>query len=132
MAGSRSKTKAGRRQAPRRTSAKRRAEMGPGDHAREAAAEWGKAIRLGGAALAPVAKDAGAAVTSRLNPLSSAKPSGKGSKGSETSLGKRLNPTKTEKGGRAGDAADALLSKLGTPGKLASKSSLGSRAVERL
>jgi uncharacterized membrane protein len=114
--------------------------MGPADHAREAAAEWGKAIRLGGAALAPVAKDAGAAVTSRLNPLSSAKPSGKGSKassdkgskGSERSLGKRLNPTKTEKGGRAGDAADTLLSKLGTPGKLASKASLGSRAVERL
>jgi uncharacterized membrane protein len=110
--------------------------MAPADHAREAAAEWGKAIRLGRAALAPVAKNAGAAVTSRMNPLSSAKPngraSGKGSKGSKGSLGKRLNPTKTEKGGRAGDAADALLSKLGMPGKLASKASLGSRAVERL
>jgi uncharacterized membrane protein len=41
-------------------------------------------------------------------------------------------PSKTEKGGRAGDAADAALAKLGAPGKLASKVSLGSRILERV
>src|SRR5437763_5775713 len=37
-----------------------------------------------------------------------------------------------KKGERAGDAVDALLAKLGPPGKLVSKVGLGSRIVERL
>ena len=147
MAGSRSKSKG-------------RSPKGPGDHAREAVAEWGKAFKHGRAALAPVAKNARAAVTDRLGPASGNGSSGNGSgngasgkassakgspaKGSSAkrasgngssgkkSLAKRLNPAETEKGGRVGDAADALLAKLGPPGKLASKVSLGSRAVERL
>ena len=76
----------------------------PSEHAREALQEWGKAIRFGALALAP-----------RLSPK-----------------GLKSDSTKKQKGGRVGDAADALLSKLGTPGKLASKASLGSRALERL
>src|SRR5207247_665447 len=44
----------------------------------------------------------------------------------------RLNPAKTEKGGRVGDVADKLLSKVGTGGKLASMVSAGSRIVERM
>src|SRR5215213_1203456 len=130
MAGSRSKSTS-------------RSQKGAGDHAREAVAEWKDALRHGTAALAPVAQSARSAVTRKLNPLSGQeegsdskkKGSGKkkGSTGKEKgSVGKKLNPTETEKGGRVGDAADALLAKLGKPGKLASKASLGSRAVERL
>ena len=48
------------------------------------------------------------------------------------SLRERLDPSKTEKGGRVGDAADAALARFGKPGKLASKVSLGSRIVERV
>jgi uncharacterized membrane protein len=47
-------------------------------------------------------------------------------------MGERLNPSRTDKGGRLGDAADLVLSKMGAGGKLASKGSLGSRIVERL
>src|SRR3954451_459083 len=47
-------------------------------------------------------------------------------------LKERLNPSTTTKGGRLGDAADFVLSKLGAGGKLASKGGLGSRIVERL
>ena len=54
-----------------------------------------------------------------------------GSDGS-SSLMERLNPATTEKGGRTGDMVDALLAKLGAPGKIASKASLGSRVVERM
>jgi len=47
-------------------------------------------------------------------------------------LKERLNPSKTDKGGRLGDVADLALSKFGTGGKVASKVSLGSRIVERI
>jgi len=50
---------------------------------------------------------------------------------SHSRLRDQLNPAKTEKGGRIGDAADSMLEKLGTPGKLASKASLGSRVVDK-
>ena len=79
------------------------AERRPGEHAREAVAEWGKAARLTGAALSPLARRAAA----------------------------RLSPGGTEKGGRMGDAADAVLAKMGRPGKLASKIGAGSRLVEK-
>src|SRR5690349_14941555 len=52
--------------------------------------------------------------------------------GSEPLRWERLNPATTEKGGRVGDAADNLLSKLGFLGKAASKLSLGSRAVDKV
>ena len=48
------------------------------------------------------------------------------------SLRQRLNPAQTEKGGKAGDLADAAIGKLGAPGKVASKLSLGSRIVDRV
>jgi len=121
MAGSQNKARKGSSGSTRRKSGRGSAK-GPGDHAREAAAEWGKAIRHGTAALAPVTKSASAALKDRLSPGS----------GGERSLKDKANPTKIEKGGRVGDAADALLAKLGKPGKLASKASLGSRAVDRL
>src|SRR2546421_11467868 len=101
---------AARRRQTRRETGKRETGVKgqrPSEHAREALTEWGKAIRFGALALAP-----------RLSP--------------KGSLKERLDPTKAEQGGRVGNAADALLSKLGAPGKLASKASLGSRAVERL
>jgi uncharacterized membrane protein len=47
-------------------------------------------------------------------------------------LKERLDPTKTDKGGKAGDMADLALSKLGRPGRLASKVKLGSRLVDRV
>jgi uncharacterized membrane protein len=86
--------------------------------------QWGKAVRYGALALTPIAKRAGHAA--RALPL------GRKDGGGGRSLKDRLNPASSEKGGRAGDAADAMLAKLGTPGKLASKMSLGSRAVERI
>src|SRR3954451_22035886 len=86
----------------------------PGEYAREALSEWRKAARFGAAAL--VASGAG----------------GEKSKSEKPPLKERLNPATTEKGGRVGDAADNLLSKLGVLGKSASKLSLGSRAVDKV
>ena len=84
-----------------------------GDYAREAASEWAKAARFGAAALI-------------------AGKGGKDKSGDKPPLKERLNPASTEKGGRVGDAADNLLSKLGFLGKAASKFSLGSRAVDKV
>src|SRR5262249_19111285 len=53
--------------------------------------------------------------------------SGGGGGGDKPPLKERLNPATTQKGGKVGDAADNLLSKLGFLGKTASKLSLGSR-----
>jgi hypothetical protein len=94
----------------------------PKAEAREALAMWGLALRYATAAVKPAAKGATQGVKERLASATS----------SETSLKDRLNPSKTEKGGKVGDAADALLEKMGTPGKLAAKASVGSRVVERL
>src|SRR5688500_5742679 len=94
----------------------------PTAEAREALAMWGLALRYATAAVKPVAKGATHGVKERLSSATS----------SETSLKDRLNPSTTEKGGKVGDAADALLGKMGKPGKLASKASLGSRMVGRL
>lgn len=86
---------------------------GAGVYAQEALAEWSNAVRYGARAVA-----------ARLS-------EGVGSS-DHASLRERLDPSTTEKGGRLGDAADAVLAKLGTPGKLASKVSLGSRVVDRV
>jgi uncharacterized membrane protein len=98
-------------QAKRSTPAKRstavdsrNAERGAVVYAREAVTEWGKAARYAAAAL----RD----------------PDG-------PSLKDRLNPA-TGTGGRLGDAADRLLSKLGPPGKVAAKLGAGRRMVRRL
>src|SRR4051794_34591039 len=88
----------------------------PGEYAREALSEWRKAARFGAAAL--VASGAGGEKSK--------------SKSEKPPLKERLNPATTEKGGRVGDAADNLLSKLGFLGKTASKLSLGSRAVDKV
>jgi hypothetical protein len=80
------------------------------------------ALRYASAAVKPAAKQAASGVKERLAKATSG----------DGSLKERLNPAKTEQGGRVGDGADALLEKLGTPGKLAAKASLGSRIVERL
>jgi uncharacterized membrane protein len=56
----------------------------------------------------------------------------RGDGGQRPSLLERLNPARTEKGGRIGDVADKVLSKMGTGGKLASAVSAGSRIVERM
>lgn len=88
-------------------------EKGAAAYGREALSQWGDAIRFGGRA-----------ITARLrererNP-------------DRPPLRERLDPSKTEKGGRLGNAADAAVARLGKPGKLASKLSLGSRLVERV
>jgi uncharacterized membrane protein len=100
-----------------RTRAAGRAKSGsPGEYAREAFTEWRKAARFGAAAL--VASGAGGAKSK--------------SKAEKPPLKERLNPATTEKGGKVGDAADNLLSKLGALGKAASKLSLGSRVVDKV
>jgi len=87
-----------------------KAERGAADYGREALAQWAEAARYGARALAArreAAKDG-------------------------PSLKERLDPTQTDKGGKAGDLADLALAKLGSPGRLASKVKLGSRVVERV
>jgi uncharacterized membrane protein len=86
------------------------AEKGPAEYGREALSQWVDAARYGMQALA--ARREGA----KDGP----------------SIRERLDPTHTDKGGKAGDMADLALSKLGTPGRLASKVKLGSRLVERV
>jgi uncharacterized membrane protein len=86
------------------------AEKGPAEYGREALTQWADAARYGMRALATRREAAGA----------------------RPPLRERLDPTKTEKGGKAGEMADLALSKLGRPGRLASKVKLGSRLVERV
>jgi uncharacterized membrane protein len=86
------------------------AEKGPAEYGREALSQWVEAARYGARALA--ARREAAKDKSRLI--------------------ERLDPTRTDKGGKAGDMADMALSKLGAPGRLASKVKLGSRLVERV
>lgn len=88
----------------------RQAEKGAADYGREALLQWADAARYGVRALAARREAA------KNGP----------------SLKQRLDPTKTDKGGKAGDMADLALSKLGRPGRLASKVKLGSRLVERV
>jgi uncharacterized membrane protein len=88
----------------------RQAEKGAADYGREALLQWADAARYGARALAARREAA--------------------KEGS--SLKERLDPTKTDKGGKAGDMADLALSKLGRPGRLASKVKLGSRLVDRV
>lgn len=88
----------------------RQAEKGAADYGREALLQWADAARYGVRALAARREAA--------------------KEGS--SLKERLDPTKTDKGGKAGDMADLALSKLGRPGRLASKVKMGSRLVERV
>jgi uncharacterized membrane protein len=85
-------------------------EKGAAEYGREALSQWSDAARYGIRALA--ARREGA----KEGP----------------SLKERLDPTKTDKGGKAGDMADLALSKLGSTGRLASKVKLGSRIVERV
>lgn len=99
-------------------------EERPGEYAREALTEWGKAVRYAAAALVPMTKRATDGAKSAV--------ARKAADANQQSLTDRLNPAKTEKGGRVGDAADALLAQLGGPGKMASKVSLGSRLVDRM
>src|SRR3954451_4362422 len=88
-------------------------EKGAAAYGREALAQWSEAVLYGGRAIA--------ARLSEREGTSDRPP-----------LRERLDPSTTEKGGRVGDAADAALAKLGSPGNLASKLSLGSRIVERV
>jgi uncharacterized membrane protein len=88
----------------------RQAEKGAADYGREALLQWADAARYGVRALAARREAA---------------KEGLGVK-------ERLDPTKTDKGGKAGDMADLALSKLGRPGRLASKVKLGSRLVDRV
>ena len=74
------------------------------EYAREAAAEWGKAVRYAAAALRP----------------------------SNPPRLKALLPKRSARAGRLGDAADTVLSKMGKPGKAASKLGVGSRLVDRM
>jgi uncharacterized membrane protein len=86
------------------------AERGAAEYGREALEQWAEAARYGARALAArreAAKD-------------------------KPGLKERLDPTPSDKGGKAGDLADMALAKLGSPGKLASKVKLGSRMVERV
>jgi uncharacterized membrane protein len=88
----------------------RQAEKGAADYGREALLQWADAARYGVRALAARRE------ATNEGP----------------SLKERLDPTKTDKGGKAGDMADLALSKLGRPGRLASKVKLGSRLVDRV
>jgi uncharacterized membrane protein len=85
-------------------------QKGAAAYGREALSHWGEAIRYGARAISARRQERAA----------------------RAPLKERLNPSKTEKGGKAGDVADKALSKMGTPGKLASKVSLGSRIVDRI
>jgi hypothetical protein len=85
--------------------------------------EWGKAVRYAAAAVAPVAKRTGEGAKNLVLR--------RGDR-DRPSLRERLSPATTDKGGRLGDAADWLLARMGVPGKLASKVSVGSRVVERV
>jgi len=87
-----------------------KAEKGPAEYGREALSQWAEAARYGARALAARREAA------KVGP----------------GLKERLDPTKTDKGGEAGDMADLALSKLGSPGRLAAKVKLGSRLVERV
>jgi len=91
----------------------RKQEKGAAAYGLEALSEWGSAVGYGGRAIAAKLRD-------------------RGGPSDRVPLRERLNPSKTEKGGRLGDAADASLARFGKPGKLASKLSLGSRVVERV
>ena len=86
------------------------AQPGAAEYGREALTQWAEAARYGMRALAARREEA------REGP----------------SLRERLDPTQTDKGGKAGDLADAALAKLGSPGRMASKVKLGSRLVERV
>jgi uncharacterized membrane protein len=88
----------------------RQADRGAAEYGREALAQWADAARYGARALAARRQTAKAGA----------------------GLRERLDPTKTDKGGKAGDMADLALSKLGRPGRLASKVKLGSRLVDRV
>jgi uncharacterized membrane protein len=115
VAGASSKTRTATKKATGKQALSRAPSASPGEYAREALSEWGKAARFGAAAL--VASGAG-----DKSKAKSEKPP----------LKERLNPATTEKGGRVGDAADNVLSRLGFLGKAASKLSLGSRAVDKV
>jgi len=84
------------------------ADKGVAEYGREALSQWGDAARYGVRALAARRE------TAKAGP----------------GLKERLDPTKTDKGGKAGEMADLALSKLGRPGRLASKVRLGSRVLE--
>jgi uncharacterized membrane protein len=86
------------------------AERGAADYGREALAQWAEAARFGVRAL------------KARREISQDKPG----------LKERLDPTQTDKGGKAGDLADLALARLGAPGRLASKVKMGSRLVERV
>jgi|GEM_PF-2544923 len=92
-----------------------KAQPGAVDYGREALAQWSEAARYGVRALR-ARREEGIAKEGIDRP----------------SLKQRLDPTQTEKGGKAGDLADVALAKLGPPGRLASKVKLGSRVVERM
>ena len=96
-----------RRSATRGVAAERSpnaADRSPGEYAQEALSEWGQALRYAASALRP---------------------------GDRFPLKERLK-AKEQIGGRVGNAADALLSKMGAPGKMASKLGLGSRMLKRI
>lgn len=114
------RTKSASRSKRSTASKKRRAEPKPSEYAKEAVSEWGNAIRYAAAAASPVAKRTRERVTERMS-----------ERRSHERLRDQLNPAKTDKGGRIGDAADSMLEKLGKPGKLAAKMSLGSRVVDK-
>jgi uncharacterized membrane protein len=105
----------------RSSNRKEAVEPTAGQYAKEALSQWATAARLSAASLAPGVKKTGKAAKAGKDAVSDDKPS----------VGERLNPAKTDKGGAMGTAADKLLSKMGTPGKLASKVALGSRLTER-
>src|SRR3954453_22647901 len=88
----------------------RQAEKGAAEYGREALSQWADAARYGARALA----------------------ARRGAAKGGPSLKERLDPSKSDKGGKAGDMADLALSKLGRPGRLASKVKMGSRLVERV
>jgi uncharacterized membrane protein len=90
-----------------------KAQPGAVDYGREALAQWTEAARYGVLAL-KARREAGNVGLDK------------------PSLKQRLDPTQTDKGGKAGDLADVALAKLGPPGRLASKVKLGSRVVERV
>lgn len=87
-----------------------KSQPGVADYGREALAQWSEAARYG------------------VRALKAHREEGK----DKPSLKQRLDPTQTDKGGKAGDLADVALAKLGPPGRLASKVKMGSRVVERV
>src|SRR4051812_6706838 len=112
MAQAQTKSAARRKGASQRKRSTSRAEPQASDYAKEAVSEWSDAVRYAVAAATPAAKRA-AERTKGVVEATKESFSHRESNGEHTSLRDRLSPARTDKAGPIGDAADAMLERLG-------------------